>query len=519
MKDKKITNQVGKDSVGESQDMDSRPDDNDTKNTSDLLIGFVSDSCELFHNKNKECFAKINIDGHTEIWDITSTGFGDWIRGEYFRITNKGIPDKKLNEITPTLTALAVHKGYEQEVFMRVAQVNNKIYIDLCDKDWGVIEITKNKWGVISESPVAFVRNNCMLPMQKPIGSHKNHFNHDINLLKKHINVKNEDFILVIGILMMYLQYGDGGMPLLIVNGEAGTGKSTFTKMIRELVDPNSEPILMHPKEDVVPVIANSNYVVSLDNLSGIRKSFSDLLCTIATGTSHITRKHYTNKEMSVISMKRPVILNGIEDIASRDDLVRRSVILELLRIEDGSISDDAEVMSNFRKDVPAIFGALCTGLMTALKNIDTVQINNITSMSRFCRWSGASMPAFSWTADMFMENYHDNLKRSYIAVLDTSPFTAAIVKMFESKPDTDWDGTPTELKEHLENSLHTDEYAIRSKYWVKSAKGVMNTMRRSRIALDKVGITVETYRPGGNKNRIRIYKPSEVHPFDEEKF
>ncbi|MEO1945614.1 MAG: hypothetical protein ABGY11_15030, partial [Candidatus Thioglobus sp.] len=493
MKDKKITNQVGKDSVGESQDMDSRPDDNDTKNTSDLLIGFVSDSCELFHNKNKECFAKINIDGHTEIWDITSTGFGDWIRGEYFRITNKGIPDKKLNEITPTLTALAVHKGYEQEVFMRVAQVNNKIYIDLCDKDWGVIEITKNKWGVISESPVAFVRNNCMLPMQKPIGSHKNHFNHDINLLKKHINVKNEDFILVIGILMMYLQYGDGGMPLLIVNGEAGTGKSTFTKMIRELVDPNSEPILMHPKEDVVPVIANSNYVVSLDNLSGIRKSFSDLLCTIATGTSHITRKHYTNKEMSVISMKRPVILNGIEDIASRDDLVRRSVILELLRIEDGSISDDAEVMSNFRKDVPAIFGALCTGLMTALKNIDTVQINNITSMSRFCRWSGASMPAFSWTADMFMENYHDNLKRSYIAVLDTSPFTAAIVKMFESKPDTDWDGTPTELKEHLENSLHTDEYAIRSKYWVKSAKGVMNTMRRSRIALDKVGITVET--------------------------
>ncbi len=519
MKDKKITNQVGKDSVGESQDMDSRPDDNDTKNTSDLLIGFVSDSCELFHNKNKECFAKINIDGHTEIWDITSTGFGDWIRGEYFRITNKGIPDKKLNEITPTLTALAVHKGYEQEVFMRVAQVNNKIYIDLCDKDWGVIEITKNKWGVISESPVAFVRNNCMLPMQKPIGSHKNHFNHDINLLKKHINVKNEDFILVIGILMMYLQYGDGGMPLLIVNGEAGTGKSTFTKMIRELVDPNSEPILMHPKEDVVPVIANSNYVVSLDNLSGIRKSFSDLLCTIATGTSHITRKHYTNKEMSVISMKRPVILNGIEDIASRDDLVRRSVILELLRIEDGSISDDAEVMSNFRKDVPAIFGALCTGLMTALKNIDTVQINNITSMSRFCRWSGASMPAFSWTADMFMENYHDNLKRSYIVVLDTVPFTAAIVKMFESEPDTDWDGTPTEFKEHLEGSLHTDEYAIRSKYWVKSAKGVMNTMRRSRIALDKVGITVETYRPGGNKNRIRIYKPSEVHPFDEEKF
>jgi len=27
----------------------------------------------------------------------------------------------------------------------------------------------------------------------------------------------------------------------------------------------------------------------------------------------------------------------------------------------------------------------------------------------------------------------------------------------------------------------------------------------------------VETYTPGGNKTRIRIYKPSELHPFDEQ--
>jgi putative DNA primase/helicase len=517
MKEIKIISQVVQDLAVDSQDNASRPDDNDTKNTSDLLIGFVSDSCELFHNKNKECFAKINIDSRTEVWDISSTGFSDWIRGEYFRTTSKGIPDNKLHEIIPTLKALAIHKGYEQEVFMRVAQVDNKIYIDLCDKDWNVIKITKDKWEVIDKSPVSFIRNSYMLPMQRPVGSYKNPSNHNIDLLKKHINVKDEDFVLVIGVLMMYLQYGDGGMPLLIINGEAGTGKSTFTKMIRELVDPNSEPILMHPKEDVVPIIANSNYVISLDNLSGIRKTFSDLLCTIATGTSYITRKHYTNKEMSVISMKRPVILNGIEDFASRDDLVRRSVILELSKIDDDNIADDSEVMDNFREDVPAIFGALCTGLMTALKNIDTVQINNITTMSRFCRWSGAAMPAFNWTADMFMKNYHTNLKRSYIIVLETSPFTATILRIFDEEPDTDWDGTPIEFKEYLENSRHIDDYIVRSKYWIRSAKGVMNIIKRNRKALGKVGITVETYTPGGNKTRIRIYKPSELHPFDEQ--
>jgi hypothetical protein len=163
--------------------------------------------------------------------------------------------------------------------------------------------------------------------------------------------------------------------------------------------------------------------------------------------------------------MKRPVILNGIEDFGSRDDLVRRSVILELLRVEDRSVSDDGETMNNFRKDVPAIFDSLSTGLMTALKNIDTVQIYNITSMGRFCRWSGASMSVFDWTSDMFMEAYHANLKRSYIAVLDTSPFTAAIVKIFEDRPDIDWDGTPIEFMEYLENSIYLDDYIVRSKF------------------------------------------------------
>jgi hypothetical protein len=60
------------------------------------------------------------------------------------------------------------------------------------------------------------------------------------------------------------------------------------------------------------------------------------------------------------------------------------------------------------------------------------------------------------------------------------------------------------------------DNPIIRSKYWVKSAKGVMNAVRRNRKALEKVGITVETYKSGGNKTRVRLYKPSELHPFDE---
>ena len=50
----------------------------------------------------------------------------------------------------------------------------------------------------------------------------------------------------------------------------------------------------------------------------------SDALCRLASGGSFAVRQLYTDDEEMLFQARRPVILNGIEEIASRSDLVDR---------------------------------------------------------------------------------------------------------------------------------------------------------------------------------------------------
>ncbi|MBK6756732.1 MAG: hypothetical protein IPG70_03445 [Moraxellaceae bacterium] len=62
---------------------------------------------------------------------------------------------------------------------------------------------------------------------------------------------------------------------------------------------------------------------MAIDNLSGLSKDFSDVVCQIATGASSSKRKLYTDNDVETYEIARPIILNGIDDIASRGDLLK----------------------------------------------------------------------------------------------------------------------------------------------------------------------------------------------------
>src|SRR5689334_19407197 len=90
------------------------------------------------------------------------------------------------------------------------------------------------------------------------------------------------------------------------------------------------------PKEARDLMIACTNsWVLALDNLSGLPIWLSDSLCRLATGGGFATRSLYTDDEETHFDAMRPIILNGIDDIATRSDLLDRSVILRLPAIPD----------------------------------------------------------------------------------------------------------------------------------------------------------------------------------------
>ena len=218
----------------------------------DKLIA-LAESAELFHTSDGVGFGDIDIDGHRETWPLKSTGFRQWLLRSYFEET-KGAPNREaLASAIAVLEARARFDGPTQDVSMRVAGHGGKIYLDMADEEWRVIEISKNGWRIVADAPVRFYRRPGMLPLPKPTRGG------NIDDLWDLINVKSEDdFALLISWMVAALRER-GPYPILALRGEEGTGKSTLVHLVRSLVDPNKVPLRTFPRDERDLYIAAGN--------------------------------------------------------------------------------------------------------------------------------------------------------------------------------------------------------------------------------------------------------------------
>jgi hypothetical protein len=96
-----------------------------------------------------------------------------------------------------------------------------------------------------------------------------------VRTLKSFLNVKSdEDFVLAVAWLLAAFR-DRGPYPVLAVAGEQGSAKSTFSAILRSLVDPNIAPLRALPREDRHLFIAATNgHLLAFDNVIPIALSF-----------------------------------------------------------------------------------------------------------------------------------------------------------------------------------------------------------------------------------------------------
>src|SRR5271166_2330593 len=89
---------------------------------------------------------------------------------------------------------------------------------------------------------------------------------------------------------------------------------------------PNVAPVRALPREErELMIAANNGHVLAFDNLSSLPGWLSDALCRLASGGSFALRRLYTDADEVLFQAARPAILNGIEDIITRQDLADRA--------------------------------------------------------------------------------------------------------------------------------------------------------------------------------------------------
>ncbi len=436
------------------------------------------------------------MNGHKENWPIRSKGFKRWLARGFYESTQSAPSSEAMQAALGVLEARAQFDAPEHEVHVRVAGRDNCIYIDLAARDWRAIEIDEDGWRVIDTPPVHFRRSSGMKSLPEPVAGGS--LNND---LKPLLNVKTDnEFVLTVAWLLATLR-PNGPYPVLALTGEQGSAKSMRANFLRALVDPNSVPLRALPRsEHDVFIAARNSHVLAYDNASGLPDWLSDTFCRLATGGGFSTRELYTDQDEVLFGSKRPIILNGIDDIATRPDLADRSIAQILATISDERRKLETELWADFERKGPRILGALLDVVSHGLKTLPDVVLDRKPRMADFAVWVTACEGAL-WKKGTFMAAYTGNIQEAVETVLENDQIASVLRAYMDTT--SQFAGTATELLKALNGVA--SEPQQKAKDWPKSPAVLAKILRRIAPPLRKVGIDVSFPERENRQRRITI--------------
>ncbi|KKB33789.1 hypothetical protein [Bacillus thermotolerans] len=435
---------------------------------------------ELFHTMEQEAFARFIVNQHYETWPLRGKGFKLWLTKKYFEETGKAPGSQALADTLGVLEAKALFEGEERRVYTRIAEKDKNIYIDLCNREWEAVKVTVDGWEVVKNPPVMFRRSNIAEEIPRPVKGGR------VEDLKPFVNYRNEaDWKLIVAWLLAALRPG-APCPVLTMQGEQGSAKSTTTKVLIALIDPSVLPLRALPREERdLSIAAKNTWVLAFDNLSGLSNVMSDALCKLSTGGGLATRKLYSDDEEAVFQVMRPAILNGIDDIAKRQDLLDRSIVLYLPSIAENQRKDEQTFWRDFKATQPRILGALFTHLSGAIKESPHAELTSKPRMADFALWVTAAEKSLGWEKGSFMNVYNSNRQEAIDQGLESDPVGVAVQALMKDK--NTWTGTVAETLSVL--GMHVDDVrTLKSKSWPTSRQ-LKQRLRRIAPALRLKGI------------------------------
>jgi hypothetical protein len=461
----------------------------------DIVVG-LAQSVELFHSPDDTGFADLEINGHRETWPIRSKGFRRWLARCYFEATQGAPSSEALQSALNVIEARAHFDAPERVVYIRVGGLDERLYLDLGDEMRRAVEIDATGWRVIEKPPVRFRRAAGMqpLPMPAPGGS--------VEALRCFLNVQSDtDFVLVVAWALAVLHHR-GPYPVIVLSGEQGSAKSTFSAILRALLDPNAAPLRALPRENRdFFIAANNGHVLAFDNVSSLTAGISDTTCRLATGGGFAVRHLYTNQDEVLFNATRPVILNGIEDIVTRPDLADRALFLTLEPIPEERRRSEAELWAAFEVERPRILGVLLDGVVEGLKRLRETRLSRLPRMADFALWATACETAF-WPAGTFWSAYYGNRDEAVEGVIEADPIAVVVRAIMATR--TEWTGTASDLLGALVGAA--GERVAKSKTWPDGARALAGRLRRAAPFLRKIGIEISFGREGRARTRtIRI--------------
>ena len=448
------------------------------KSLANEVIGLIIKDCELVHNHQKEAYALLHSGASRLVYPIASRSFMDWVASKYYASKKSALSEASMKTVISTLSGKAVFEGQAVEIHTRIAKTEEGYWLDLCNEKWEAVLVSQTGWKVLAGGAIPlFARSKSMQAIPTPVSGGS------LDEFWSLVNIPQEFQLMVVAWLLECLREDTPHVVMELV-GEQGSAKSTTQKLLKMLIDPNAANLRAAPKQvEDVWIGALNSHLVSFENISHLGQDYQDALCVLATGGALTKRTLYTNKDEVIIELRKPIILNGISVNVTAQDLLDRSLHIELPPVKTRLQSRVVE--EHFADSQAKIVGALLDQFVAALGVLGRVEIADADKprMVDFAYLGEAVYQANGIEAGAFVTCYRAMRQKGVHRTIESSPVGLALLTFLESQP-SGWNGKMIELLGLLQPFKPTGEAN-----WPKSAKAMGDALRRLSPALRTLGL------------------------------
>ena len=470
--------------------------------SSETLLDIIKTSeVVLFRDQFEAPYVRVTSSNRTITYRCSSKQFKQWLSKQYWEKLGKVPNTEALATTLNIISAMAIERE-QAHLHNRVGYYDDALWYDLTNSNWQAIKVTSSDWEITHTPPIIFRRHNHQKPQVIPDKQG------DILKLLQFINISDPQHTILFLVYLISCFFPGIPHPIPVLHGTQGSAKTTFFKILRKIVDPSSLQVLTFPSNinDLVQQLSH-HWMALYDNVTKLPEWLSDTLCRAVTGEGFSKRELYTDDEDVIYSFQVCVGLNGINIPAQKADLLDRSIIFTLERINPENRKDEKTFWSNFEQDLPVILGGIFNVISKTLATLPTIQISKLYRMADFTKLGCAIALALGYEQDDFLSAYEENIGMQNAEALKESPVASAIMVFMEDKAE--WEGFSSHLLGELETIAQNEKIDIRSRDWPKAANSLSRRLNEAKANLSEAGI-IFSYSKAG-KRTLSLRKVSKI--------
>lgn len=444
------------------------------------LLRFIADvELIVFKDHHKEICCKISTTGEVVLLSTKNESkISKHLNYRMMRLTNQLPKETFVKSVIKGLDVIGHFESPEVKMFNRIGKHDGQIYYDLGNEN--AVCINADGWEIVPCPPIFRRYPNHKVQVTPVTGGSLDRF-------FEFVNYEETDKLL----LMVYMVSGlipDIAHPLLYVYGAHGSAKSSLSSKIKSVIDPSAtEKLSLSKKTQEVTRNLKHYYASLYDNISYVPGDISDLFCMASTGGGVDNRKLYTDEDSNIMSFKHCVILNGITIAIRKPDLLDRTILIKLKRIDDDKRKSDEDINPAFEQALPEILGGAFDILSKATGLYPNVKVTSLPRMADFAKWGYAIAEAIGGYGEQFIKDYKANIAEQNAHVAAGDSLCNAVLLLMENKSSLPL--TIGKAYEELKKLARTDS---QDKTFPRRDKDLRPALEKIGPVLDSFGIQYE---------------------------